>query len=303
MQQASDVVVALGNFDGLHRGHQALLARTRELALHKGVRAGVVTFDPHPVKVLAARLAPPLILRPDEKMAGLRRLGAEVVHVLPFDQELASLAPHQFVQDVLCKRLGVCGVVVGEGFRFGHGAKGSFVDLHAAFGDDAVAIPVVKVGGLVCSSTKVRELVLSGNVEAARTILGQPYFLEGVVVRGDGRGRTLGIPTANVQTDRELLPRLGVYATRAELDDGRALVSVTNVGLRPTFAGEGVRIEAHLIGAHEDLYGRRLRLELLARIRDEKRFASAAELLAQIEHDIADAKRLVATHASEDSST
>jgi riboflavin kinase/FMN adenylyltransferase len=291
----SGVVVAIGNFDGLHRGHQALLARARTLADELGARVGVVTFDPHPARVLASRMAPPLILRRDEKEAGLRALGAAFVEVVPFDLHLAALAPARFVEDVLVRRLQVVGVVVGEGFRFGHRAAGTIEDLRAVFGERAVAVPSVMEGGLVCSSTKVRELVLSGNVEAAALLLGGPYFVEGVVVRGDGRGRTIGVPTANVESGRELLPRVGVYATRAVLDDGRAFGAVTNVGLRPTFAGEGVRVEAHVFDLDEDLYGRRLRLDFVARIRDEQRFAHVGELVAQIGEDVAAARRRLAS--------
>jgi riboflavin kinase/FMN adenylyltransferase len=287
------VVVAIGNFDGLHRGHRALLARARELAASVDATVGVVTFDPHPVKVLASQLAPPLILRADEKEAGLKALGVDVLHVVPFDMKLAALSPAAFIHDLLVQRFHVVGVVVGEGFRFGHKASGGIDDLRAVFHENAVAVPVVKEGGLVCSSTKVRELVLSGNVEAAGLLLGAPYFLEGVVVRGDGRGRTIGIPTANLESGRELLPKVGVYATRAVLDDGRVRDSVTNVGLRPTFAGAGVRVEAHLFDLDEDLYGRRLTLEMVARIRDERRFSGVAELVAQIHADADAARRLL----------
>ncbi|MBM4281323.1 MAG: bifunctional riboflavin kinase/FAD synthetase [Deltaproteobacteria bacterium] len=287
-------VIAIGNFDGLHRGHRALIARARALAAPRGATVGVVTFDPHPAKVLASHMAPPQILRRDEKETGLRALGVDEIHVVPFDLQLAVMAPERFVRELLVQRFDACSVVVGEGFRFGHKASGTLSDLRAVFGDDAVAVPVVKEGGLVCSSTKIRELVLGGNVEAAGVLLGAPYFLEGVVVRGDGRGRTIGIPTANLETGRELLPKVGVYATRAILDDGRVTGSVTNVGLRPTFAGEGVRIEAHLFDVDEDLYGRRLRLELVARLRDEQRFAGVDALIAQIRADADAARRALA---------
>ncbi len=294
-------VVAIGNFDGLHRGHQALFSRARQLAQQaqqaqqaqhpqRAHPVGVVTFEPHPVRVLAPHLAPPLILRPDEKERGLSALGVDAMFVVPFDQALAALTPQQFIDDVLRERLGVTGVVVGDGFRFGVKAMGTIDDLRAAFGDDAVSVPAVREGDLVCSSSKVRELVMLGHVAAASLLLGHPYFLEGEVVRGDGRGRTIGIPTANVECGRELLPKVGVYATQAVLDDGRIVGSVTNVGLRPTFQGQGVRIEAHLFGIDEDLYGRRLRLDVVARLRDEQRFSGVDALVAQIKSDIDAAK-------------
>lgn len=291
----SGAVVAVGNFDGLHLGHQALFAAVRDLAGHLGgLPTGVVTFEPHPVRVLAPQLAPPLILRDDEKAAGLAALGLDVMYVVPFTQALASLTPREFCQQVLTDGLHVGGVVVGEGFKFGARAAGRLADLQAIFGDRAIEVPSVRVGGYVCSSSKIRELILQGHVEAAATLLGHPYNIEGVVVRGDGRGRTIGIPTANIDSQRELLPRVGVYATRVVLDDGRVVPSVTNVGLRPTFQGEGVRVEAHLFDFDGDLYGRRVRLDVVARLRDEKRFNGVDALVAQIHEDVAAAKAILA---------
>ena len=290
----SRTVVALGNFDGVHRGHQALLTRAKALASTMGAVAGVVTFEPHPVKVLAPHLAPPLILRPDEKARALKAYGAEVVDVVPFDAVVAAMAPQVFARDVLQARCGAVGVVVVVGFRFGHKASGTVDDLRAVFGDDAVEVDAVKEGDLVCSSTKVRELVMLGHVEAAALLLGRPYFVEGEVIRGDGRGRTIGIPTAIVESGRELLPQVGVYASRVVLDDRRVVRAVTNVGLRPTFAGQGVRIEAHLLDFAEDLYGRRVSVDLVARLRDEQRFSGVDALVAQIKSDIDSARALLA---------
>ncbi|MDP2342899.1 MAG: bifunctional riboflavin kinase/FAD synthetase [Deltaproteobacteria bacterium] len=284
-------VVAVGNFDGLHRGHLALFAAAKKLAAGP---VGVVTFDPHPVRVLAPHLAPPLILRNDEKEAGLAKLGIDVLYVVPFDAALAALPPQAFIDDVLVKRLGVSGVVVGAGFRFGEKARGSIEDLRRAFGERAVEIAVVTEGNLVCSSTKIRELVMQGNVDAAGLLLGHAYFVAGEVVSGDARGRTIGIRTANVESRRELLPKVGVYATRAVLADGRVKGSVTNVGLRPTFAGQsGIRIETHIFDLDADLYGQELRLEFIARLRDEQKFANVEALLAQIHLDIAAAKAVL----------
>jgi riboflavin kinase/FMN adenylyltransferase len=290
-------VVAVGNFDGLHRGHLALFDAAKQAAAGAAAGAapvGVVTFDPHPVRVLAPHLAPPLILRNDEKEAGLRKLGIDVLYVVPFDRALAALPPQAFIDDVLVKRLGVKGVVVGAGFRFGEKAKGSIEDLRRAFGDLAIEVPVVSDGNLVCSSTKIRELVAQGDVAAAALVLGHPYFVEGEVVTGDARGRTIGIRTANVESKRELLPKVGVYATRAVLPDGSVKGSVTNVGLRPTFAGQsGIRIETHIFDVDADLYGKPLKLEFISRIRDEQKFANVQALLEQIHLDIAAAKVLI----------
>jgi riboflavin kinase / FMN adenylyltransferase len=286
-------VVAIGNFDGLHRGHQALFAAVHALGERVGAPTGVVTFAPHPVRVLAPRLAPPLILRADEKEQGLRDAGLAVLFELAFTPELAALEPDAFVRTVLVEQLGVAGVVVGEGFKFGARAAGRFVDLAAVFGDRAVAVPSVREAGYVCSSSKIRELILLGHVEAAASLLGRPYRIEGRVVRGDARGRTIGVPTANIDSGRELLPRVGVYATRALLPDGRVVPSVTNIGLRPTFQGEGVRIETHLLDVAVDLYDQRLAIDVIARVRDEQRFSGIDALLAQIRTDIAAARAVL----------
>ena len=282
-------VVAIGNFDGLHRGHQALFETVKGLA-RPGQRRGVVTFDPHPVRVLAPQLAPPLILRRDEKAAGIAAAGLDVLFTVQFNNAVAALPPAAFCDEILRRRLGIAAVVVGEGFKFGHRAKGRIADLRAAFGDDAHEVSAVREDGYVCSSSKIRELVLQGHVDVAARLLGHPYGVEGAVVRGDGRGRTIGIPTANIETGRELLPKVGVYATWAIVDDGRRIPSVTNVGLRPTFQGAGVRVEAHLFDFDGDLYGTRVRLEVVKRLRDEQRFASVEGLITQIHADAAAAR-------------
>jgi riboflavin kinase / FMN adenylyltransferase len=284
-------VWAIGNFDGLHRGHQALFARARELAGARGAPAGVLTFSPHPATVLNPSLAPPLILTEEEREAGIAAFGIDVLCVLRFDGALAALAPDAFATRVLLDVMGASAAVVGEGFRFGHRAAGRVEDLERHL--EVSVVPPVKEGDLVCSSSKIRELVLEGKVDAAARLLGRPYRLSGKVIEGDKRGRTIGIPTANLETSRELLPRVGVYATRAILGDGSVVPSVTNIGLRPTFQGQGVRIEAHLLGFDGDLYGERLELDIVARVRDEMRFPGVEALVAQIRADIARAREIL----------
>ena len=293
---ARGAVWAIGNFDGLHRGHRALLTRAWALARERHALAGVLTFTPHPARTLNPELAPPLILTEDEKEVGLAELGMDLMVALRFDARLAAMSAEVFCLGVLGQRLGALGVVVGEGFRFGHRAQGTVDDLRrtVSFVD---VVPAVKQGDLVCSSTKVRELVLEGRVDAAALVLGSPYFLSGTVVQGDMRGRTIGIPTANLETRRELLPKVGVYATVAVLEDGRRVPSVTNIGLRPTFQTgkltEGVRIETHLLDFEGDLYEQNIRVELLSRIRDEMRFPGPRALVEQIHKDIEVARRVV----------
>ena len=282
---------ALGNFDGLHRGHQALFAAAREHARRRQVASGVLTFEPHPAKVLNPALAPRLILSSAEKERGIAKAGLDVLAIERFDAALARLSAAEFCARVLHERLRAGGVVVGEAFRFGNHARGTADDLRRAL-PVVVEVQPVREGDLLCSSTKIRELVLEGRVDAAAMLLGHRYWVEGPVVTGDQRGRTLGVPTANVQVDRELLPKLGVYASYAVLDDGARFLSVTNVGLRPTFTvgDTAVRFEAHLFDFSGDLYGRTLRLELVTHLREERRFPSVEALKVQIHQDIAAAR-------------
>ncbi len=292
-------VVAIGNFDGLHRGHLALFERAKRRAEERGAKAAVLTFEPHPVRVVAPRFAPPLILTLDEKLAGILAAGISAVMVQPFDHAFAKTPPRAFVEDILVRSLQVSGVVVGTDFSFGHKGAGTVADLERWLAGHDVTVdvvPPVTEGGMVCSSTKVRELVREGRVDAASVILGRTYSLTGIVEDGDKRGKRMKVPTANLRTTRELLPRIGVYATVAKLDDGRLLESVTNVGLRPTFDGEGVRVEAHLLDYDGHLYGRPLELFFHERLRDERKFASADELRQQIAKDVEAARAALARH-------
>lgn len=292
-------VLAIGNFDGLHRGHAALFERAKERARERGAKAAALTFEPHPVRVLAPRFAPPLILTLEEKIAGLERAGLDAVVVQPFDRAFASTPPRAFVDEVLVGSLGVSGVVVGPDFSFGHKGAGKVADLEAwlaAHGATVDVVPAVTEGGMVCSSTKVRELVREGRVDAAAIVLGRTYSLTGVVEDGDKRGRRMKVPTANLRTARELLPKIGVYATGAKLDGGPEMPSVTNVGLRPTFDGEGLRIEAHVLDFEGELYDRPLELFFYERLRDERKFASADELRRQIAKDVERARASLARH-------
>lgn len=292
-------VVAIGNFDGLHRGHQALFSRAKERARERNAKAAVLTFEPHPAKLLAPRFAPPLILTLEEKLEGIARQGLDAVVVQPFDRAFAGTSPRAFVEEILIGSLGVSGVVVGPDFSFGHKGAGKVEDLEAWLAPHGVTVdvvPAVTEGGMVCSSSKVRELVREGRVDAAAILLGRTYSITGVVEDGDKRGRRMKVPTANLKTARELLPKIGVYATGAKLEDGEELASVTNVGLRPTFDGEGVRIEAHLLEFDGELYGRPLELFFYERLRDEQKFASADELREQIAKDVEAGRRALARH-------
>lgn len=292
-EHAHGGAVAIGNFDGLHRGHRALLERAKQLAPG---RAGALTFRPHPVKLLAPHLAPPLLMPYDDKIAGMRALGLDFALELAFTRARADQSPEAFVAEVLVDGLAVRHVVVGADFSFGKGGVGKVDTLRAHLtgaGAEVHVVDAVKEGGLVCSSTRIRQFVLEGRVDAAALLLGRAFTLTGEVVKGDGRGRTIGFPTANLQTTGETIPKVGVYATTL-LIDGDRFPSVTNVGLRPTFQGEGVRIETHLLDAARDLYGRRVSLGFVARLRDEQRFSSAEALQAQIASDVRAAREVLA---------
>lgn len=294
-------VVAIGNFDGLHRGHQALFEKACAVAKSRNAPAGVLTFSPHPSKILAPHLAPPMILTPEEKREGLALAQIDVCIFQPFDSSFAQLSPQSFVEHILVAGLKVSGVVVGQDFSFGHKGAGKVEDLRRMLEVHNASVHVVEPvmeAGLVCSSSRIRQFILEGRVESAALLLGRPYTLRGSVRTGDARGRRMGIPTANLESQRELLPRLGVYATWARLESGRIYPSVTNIGLRPTFNGEGTRIEVHLLDYHGDLYDQELEVEFVAHLREEKRFSGPEELRAQIDADIVAARAHLSAHAN-----
>jgi len=288
------VVVALGNFDGVHLGHQEVLGRAVEEGLRRGMRVVAATFHPHPRAVLGAgdppKLLTPITLRREE----LLRHGADEVVEIPFDLELSKKSPEQFVRDVLVGDLGARVVVIGENFRYGHRAAGDVGDLHRLMremGGEAVAVEVRGVGeGAGISSTRIRALVSEGKVDEAASLLGRRYVLRGEVVVGDRRGRTIGFPTANVLPDAEaVLPARGVYTGFVVVGDDE-YVACTNVGVAPTFARAESRIEAYLLDFDGDLYGRVIDVGFTRKIRGEKKFSGVAELKAQIQRDVEEAR-------------
>lgn len=296
-------VVAIGNFDGVHRGHVQIFAEARALARHEPEgEAVVLTFDPHPAKLLAPAYAPPLITPLPRKLELIAAAGIDATIVEPFDRALAARSADEFVRQVLVAGLGARHVVVGYDFTFGHQRSGT-VERLAALGREhgfgVRVVPPVSVEGIVCSSTKVREFTLEGRVDGAALVLGRAPEVQGEVVHGDGRGRSIGVPTANLASETELLPKNGVYAGLCErLSDGARWPAAINVGTNPTFVeGVSVRVEAHLLDCDEDLYGQRLRLGFVARLRDEERFPSRDALVAQIERDVALTRKRM-THGS-----
>jgi riboflavin kinase/FMN adenylyltransferase len=293
--------VAIGNFDGVHLGHQALLAEARRRAHGPGATVAL-TFMPHPARVLAPAKAPPLIMPLARRLELLAQAGADVVVIQPFTPEFAAVEADDFVRRVLARELGAADVVVGFDFSFGKGRAGNVQRLQALgaeLGIGVAVIPPVTVDGLPCSSTRVRSLVAAGDLRPAASLLGRAFELEGTVVRGAARGRSLGFPTANLAPDTELAPRLGIYAARARLSDGpddaTAHVAAVSVGRNPTFEGPTapVTVEAHLLDFTGDLYGRRLRLELIDWLREERKFDSIDALVAQIGADVARVRALM----------
>ena len=297
-----NAVVAIGNFDGVHRGHAQIFQEAQSWARQLQGEAVVLTFDPHPAKVLAPAYAPPLITPLARKLELIAAEGVDVTVVEPFDRAFAAHSAEAFVRDVLVEALGARHVVVGYDFTFGQKRSGTverLKELGREHGFGVTVVPPVSVEGIVCSSTKVREFTLEGRVDGAALVLGRAVEVEGEVVRGDGRGRTIGVPTANVKSETELLPKNGVYAGWAErLSDGKRWVAAINVGTNPTFVdGVNVRVEAHLLDCDEDLYGQRLRVGFVARLRDEERFPSREALVAQIKSDV-EATRKRMAHGS-----
>ncbi len=274
--------VAIGTFDGVHRGHQAVI---------KGADT-VLTFDPHPLEVIHPSALPKLIMPFGVKRDVIEGLGVRELVVIPFDREFAALSAEEFIEQVLIERLGAESVAVGENFRFGAKAKGDPAMLAAREEFETRVVPLVEVDGETVSSTRIRALVAAGDMEGARHCLGAPFMVEGTVVEGDQRGRELGFPTANiVPDDRLVIPGHGVFAAFAD-----GVPAAVNVGVRPTFeSGRGVLIETYLIDRTEDLYGRTLRVAFVERLRGEKRFPSVEELIAQMRIDVEDAKRVCAS--------
>ena len=289
-------VLALGNFDGLHRGHMKIIDRVRRRAGERAGTPAAMTFEPHPPRVLRPDKAPPLLMTKEQKLEALARSGMQGIAVVRFTRELSQWDPETFVRTVLVEWLHVVEVWVGANFLFGHERSGTFSVLRglgARYGFRAEKIDPVRYKEFVVSSTRVRRLVAEGRVDEAGALLGHHYFIDGVVTRGAGRGRQIGFPTANLSTVNELVPPSGVYATTTTTPDGVMRPSVTNIGVRPTF-GDVDRpvVETHVFDLASDLYDQALRLSFVQRLRDERPFPDVDALRAQIEADCRGARRL-----------
>ena len=291
-------VLAIGNFDGIHLGHQAILRATVECARALNAVSTALTFDPSPRKVLRPETAPPRLSTNAQRMEWFNAMGLEAVVVLPFTLDLSRLSPGEFVEQILVRDLHVKAVLVGENFRFGHKQAGDvklLTELGTIPGFDVVIVPPVVCRGEVVSSTIIRREVAEGDVSHAARLLGRPFALTGEVVSGTGTGRRFTFPTLNLAAEQELLPARGVYVTRACLEgEMRSHRSVTNIGMRPTFNGSSLSVETHLLDAQLATAPKRMEVRFWKRLREEKKFSGPEELRAQIASDIARANQFFA---------
>ena len=290
-------IVALGNFDGFHLGHQAVVGRAIARGFHERRPVIVATFDPHPVKFFKPNLPPFRLTTLDQREALFAHAGADAMLVFEFNAALASTDAEEFVADILARRIGAAGVVTGDDFSFGKGRTGDVAllrQLGDAHGVAAEAVPQVLLDDERISSGRVREALIAGEIGTATRMLSRDYAIEGTVQHGDARGRELGYPTANLQLGDYQRPKYGIYAVRVVLDDGSEHPGAASLGVRPTFHPPQELLEAYLFGFDGDLYGRQIEVALHAFIRDERKFESVDALVAQMRDDEAQARRLLA---------
>lgn len=289
------VTLALGMFDGVHLGHQAVLARTKEEAASRGGRAAVLTFDPHPQRVIAPPPDPILLTTVEERLDVFAGLGLDLAVVLRFDETLRRTSPEDWLEELAGVARG--GVVASADYTFGQERGGTVETLREGgrrLGFGVTVVAPVHVAGTLVSSTLIRRLVRAGEVEEARLFLGRPYALRGRVVEGERRGRTLGFPTANLEVHADkILPARGIYAAWARVEQGGGLPAAVSIGTRPTFGPGVLLVEAHLLDFSGDLYGERIELVFASRLRDELAFHTVPELVRQMETDVVRTRELL----------
>lgn len=296
-------VITLGNFDGLHLGHQILIKKVLSLAGEMHGRSVVFTFTPHPLKVLAPDRCPHLINIREEKIQLFRSMGIDLLVLAPFTLELSKKSPEAFVEEILCRSLCAKAIVVGQNYRFGRDRRGNvkfLKEMGRHLGFEVVVTEPVKIDNEMVSSTKIRQFLKKGEVEHAARLMGRPYQIKGRVIKGDGRGRLLGFPTANIMPVHEIIPICGVYATKAcvhsiEFD------SITNIGYRPTFCKENLCVETHIFDFNKSIYDHDIAISFIARLRKEIKFESPEQLIEQIQKDMKQAKMILQTNTFKDS--
>lgn len=286
-------VVTIGNFDGVHLGHQAVIQQLKDYAKDMGLPAVVVTFEPQPLEYFSAETAPARLTSFREKIEWLNQHGIERVVCLRFQASLAALSAEQFVEKLLVKGLAVKRIVVGDDFRFGKGRKGTYQSLQSfgvRYGFDVVSTETLIMQGDRVSSSRIRDALKEGSLQEARALLGRPYCMSGRVVHGDKRGRELGFPTANISLNRRMSPLLGIYAVRVEGLAEESLDGVAYIGTRPVFDGKRLLLEVHLLDYSEEIYGQHLQVKFYKRLRSEMKFDSVDQLRTQIDRDIEHAR-------------
>ncbi len=288
-------IVTIGNFDGVHRGHQKVLNAVKDRAEKLKLPSIVYTFEPHPLKVVAPHKSPPLLTILEEKIELIKASGIDYLVLARFTKEFASQHPREFVEGTLVRRLKAREVWVGHDYAFGKGRAGTIGHLKEfgrKFGFDVRVIPACKKGEVIVSSSKIREYVTDGKIKEAASLLGRPYAVSGKVVRGRNIGKHLGFPTANVSVHNEIIPKDGIYAVRVWLGN-RIYKGAANIGFAPTFRVKKRAVEAHIIGFKGNIYGRKLKIEFIQRLRGEKVFKSIHELAIQIRKDVEKTKRIL----------
>lgn len=297
-----NAVITIGNFDGVHLGHRALFQKVIEKAKEIGGRSVVMTFEPHPIRVLKKNGQPPLITLYEQKVELVEKSGIDVLVCIHFTPEFASLTATEFVEDLLMKRIGMKSIVVGEDYTFGKNREGD-ISLLRSFGEqmqfEVIAVDKIQISDELpgrISSTKIRELVTEGNVDEAQKLLGRYYQIRGIVVPGRDRGGELvGYPTANVNLYDELCPKAGIYAVRVECE-GEIHNGVANIGYSPTFGDHAFTVEVHILNFNKDVYNRKIRVNFIKRIRDEIKFTNISELSAEIGRDIIKAQKILSAY-------
>jgi len=301
-QPFKNAVITIGNFDGVHIGHQALFHEVIEKADAIDGTSIAMTFEPHPMRVLKKNNNPPLITLHEQKEELIERSGIEVLICIPFTREFASLSAEAFIKDLLVAKIGMQAIIVGEDYTFGKNREGNLTVLKSyasQIGYEVVVGDWIKAGQNLpdrISSTRIRELVMAGEVEPACKMLGRHYQIRGSVVKGRDRGgKLLGIPTANLKLQDELCPKTGIYAVTVD-HRNRLYKGVANIGYSPTFEDNEFTVEVHLLKFNSDIYGEKIRINFIERIRDEKKFANISELTAQINQDIETAHKILAAY-------
>ena len=292
--------ITIGNFDGVHKGHQALFQRVKQLAEELNGESVVVTFDPHPLEVLFPEKAPSFITSHRHKLDLIASCGIDATIVIPFDHKFSGMSAREFVEVLLVEKIGAKAIVVGHDYRFGHGREGDIAFLKRLgeqYGFQVQTVSGLRVNDTVVSSTTIRQMIVSGNIKEANRLLGRFFEVSGPVIPGRKRGVSLGFPTANIRMPALTSPRTGVYVVQAEVE-GKTYGGAANLGYNPTFGDTDLSLEAHLFDFDRDIYGKPITIRFIDRLRDELRFSSPDELAAQIKKDVNTAKKILADRAS-----